>query len=106
MNTRRFCQRAYLKNEKIEKYKKLHAAVWPDVKKTIEACNLHNYSIYRMGNEVVSYFEYTGADYEKDMEKMAADPVTQQWWQHTKPCFLRHEEAVYYEDMEELFYQE
>jgi len=36
---------------------------------------------------------------------MAADPVTVEWWKHTKPCFARHAEGVYYEDLEEIFYQ-
>ena len=103
---KRFCQRAFLKPEKIEDYRALHAAVWPDVLKTIKECNLQNYSISIMGDMVVSYFEYTGEDYDADMEKMAADPVTQEWWKHTKPCFVGHDQGVYYEDLEEIFYYE
>ena len=103
---KRFCQRAFLKKEKIEEYRRLHAAVWPDVLKTIKACNLENYSISIMDNMVVSYFEYTGSDYDADMDKMAADPVTQEWWKHTKPCFEGHDQGVYYEDLEEIFYYE
>lgn len=102
--TRRFCQRAFLKPEKVEEYRALHAAAWPDVLKTIRECNLQNYSISILGEMVVAYFEYTGEDYEADMRKMEADPVTQEWWKHTKPCFARHDEGVYYEDMEEIFY--
>jgi len=103
---KRFCQRAFLKKEKIEEYRALHAAVWPDVLATIKACNLKNYSISIMGDMVVSYFEYTGDDYDADMDKMAADPVTQEWWKHTKPCFVGHDQGVYYEDLEEIFYFE
>ena len=103
---KRFCQRAFLKKEKIEEYRALHAAVWPDVLATIKACNLKNYSISIMGDMVVSYFEYTGDDYDADMDKMAADPVTQEWWKHTKPCFVGHDQGVYYEDLEEIFYYE
>ena len=103
---KRFCQRAFLKPEKIEDYRKLHAAVWPDVLKTIKECNLQNYSISIMGDMVVAYFEYTGTDYDADMDKMAADPITQEWWKHTKPCFAGHEKGVYYEDLEEIFYYE
>ena len=33
-----------------------------------------------------SFFEYTGKDYKADMEKMAADPVTQKSWEICKPC--------------------
>ena len=100
---RRFCQRGFLKPE-VEEYRALHAAAWPDVLKTIRECNLQNYSISILGEMVVAYFEYTGEDYEADMRKMEADPVTQEWWKHTKPCFARHDEGVYYEDMEEIFY--
>ena len=103
--TRRFCQRAFLKREKIDEYRELHAAVWPKVAEMIEACNLHNYSISIMDNMVVSYFEYTGEDYDADMAKMDADPITQEWWKHTKPCFEGHDKGVYYEDLEEIFYQ-
>jgi len=104
--TKRFCQRAFLKPEKIEEYKALHANVWPDVLKTIKDCKLQNYSISIMGNMVVSYFEYTGEDFEADMAKMDADPITLEWWKHTKPCFVGHDQGVYYEDLEEIFYFE
>lgn len=104
--SKRFCQRAFLKREKIEEYRALHAAVWPDVLKTIKDCNLQNYSISIMDDMVVAYFEYTGTDYDADMDKMAADPVTQEWWKHTKPCFVGHDQGVYYEDLEEIFYYE
>ena len=104
MTAKRFCQRAFLKPEKIDEYRRLHAAVWPEVLKTIKGCNLQNYSISILGDMVVAYFEYTGDGYEADMRKMAADPVTVEWWKHTKPCFVRHDEKVYYEDMEEIFY--
>jgi L-rhamnose mutarotase len=77
--------------EKLEEYKKLHAAVWPDVLKMIHECNIRNYSIY-LGQlddgkyYLFSYFEYTGKDFKADMDKMAADPTTQKWWDVCKPC--------------------
>jgi len=27
-----------------------------------------------------------GEDYDGDMAKMAADPITQEWWKHCIPC--------------------
>lgn len=102
----RFVQHSYLKPEKVEEYVKLHRSAWPGVLRMIQECNIHHYSISLFGTELYTYFEYTGENYEADMEKMAADPVTQEWWQHTRPCFLYHEEGRYYEDMEELFYVE
>ena len=35
-----------VKPEKLEEYKKLHAAVWPDVLTMIKECNIRNYSIF------------------------------------------------------------
>ena len=93
--------------EKIEDYKKLHAAVWSDVLKMISSCNIHNYSIYLKDELLFSYFEYTGDDFDADMEKMAADPVTRKWWDACKPCMNPLEtraEGEWWADMEEIFY--
>lgn len=70
-------------------YERYHAAVWPDVLKTIHDCNIRNYSIYRFGELLFSYFEYIGADFEADMEKMAYDPKTIEWWAVMKPLQQR-----------------
>jgi L-rhamnose mutarotase len=75
-----------LKPEKLEEYKRLHAAVWPGVLKTISECNIRNYTIFLRDNTLFSYFEYVGPDYVADMARMAADPVTQRWWKETDPC--------------------
>jgi L-rhamnose mutarotase len=77
--------------EKVEEYKQLHAAVWPDVLKMIQQCNIRNYSIYlrKLDNGqhyLFSYFEYTGSNFAADMAKMAADPTTQRWWEVCEPC--------------------
>ncbi len=80
-----------VKAEKIAEYKRLHAAVWPDVLRRIAACNLRNYSIFlrRMPDGqhyLFSYFEYVGTDFAADMAAMAADPTTQRWWALCMPC--------------------
>src|ERR1044072_4872351 len=77
--------------EKLDEYKKLHAAVWPGVLEMIHRCNIRNYSIYLRklpcGNHYLfSYFEYIGSDFAADMGRMAADPTTQKWWAVCKPC--------------------
>ena len=69
-----------LEPEHREEYLAYHRAVWPEVLATLTECNVHNYSIYRHGDLLFAYFEYTGDDYEADMAKMAADPATQRWW--------------------------
>jgi L-rhamnose mutarotase len=103
-----------LRSEKIEEYRRLHAAVWPDVLKMIAACNIRNYSIYlrRLDDGqhyLFSYFEYVGTDFAADMAKMAADPTTQRWWSLCKPCqrpLTGCSKDEWWAGMEELFHQD
>ena len=74
-----------MKPENRAEYERLHADVWPDVLAKIYECNIRNYSIYRYGELLFSYFEYIGSDFDADMAKMAADPMTQKWWDVCKP---------------------
>ncbi|MEX6689543.1 L-rhamnose mutarotase [Danxiaibacter flavus] len=79
-----------IKADKIDYYKQLHASIWPGVAKKIKACHIQNYSIYLKEIEnkyyLFSYFEYTGNDFAKDMQLMAADSTTQRWWKETAPA--------------------
>lgn len=102
-----FGQVGMLKEGMVEEYIRLHADPWPDVVKMIQKCNLTNYSIFIQGRMVFSYFEYIGDNYAVDMKKMEEDPVTQQWWEHTHPCFEKYafnRNSPYYHDMEQIFY--
>ncbi len=83
----RFGQVITLDPESIARYKELHASVWPDVLAMIRSCHLTNYTIFlrEPENLLFAYFEYVGDDYAADMARMAADPVTQQWWEVTMP---------------------
>lgn len=103
-----------LQPKKIDEYKKLHAAVWPDVLKMIRECHIQNYSIYLRQLDdgkhyLFSYFEYTGSDYAADMAKMAADPTTQKWWEVCIPCqkpLKTRASGEWWADMEEVFHNE
>ena len=95
--------------EKLEEYKRLHAAAWPTVLKIIRECNIRNYSIYYRDGLLFSYYEYIGTDYEADMAKMAADPETQRWWEVTDPCQQPIETATkgeWWAGMKEVFHTE
>jgi L-rhamnose mutarotase len=72
--------------EKRAEYLRLHAEVWPAVEATLRDCNVHNYTIFVLENTLFAYYEYTGADHEADMARIAEDPVTREWWTHTDPC--------------------
>lgn len=76
-----------IKPEAIAEYKRLHAAVWPEVLAKIADCNIKNYSIFlrEPENLLFAYFEYHGTDFAADSAKMAADPKTQEWWAINMP---------------------
>jgi L-rhamnose mutarotase len=101
-----------VREEKIDEYKRLHAAAWPEVLKTIAECNIRNYSIFLRrlpdGNHYLfSYFEYHGRDFAADMAKMAADPMTQQWWTLCIPCqepLSDRTPGEWWANMEEVFH--
>ena len=102
-----------VRKEKIKEYKKLHAAVWPDVLKMIKQCHFTNYSIYlrKVAGRyyLFSYFEYTGKDLAADGAKIAADPTTQKWWAVCKPCQIPlpdRKNGEWWADMEEVFHHD
>jgi len=82
----RFGQVLCVKPEKEAYYRQLHANAWEGVLDKITDCNIRNYSIFLRDGFLFAYFEYVGDDFEKDMQKMADDPLTQEWWAECKPC--------------------
>jgi L-rhamnose mutarotase len=68
-----------------EEYERLHLDVWPEVLSQISRSNIRNYSIFRMGQLLFSYFEYVGTNYEVDMADLARDPATKDWWALCRP---------------------
>ena len=103
----RFGQMIKIKPECLEAYKKHHANPLPGVNEMIKECHLQNYSIYSRGDYLFTSSEYVGDDYEADMAKMAADPVTQQWWDIVKPLMQPLEdraEGEFWSDMAEIYH--
>ncbi|MDR3372427.1 MAG: L-rhamnose mutarotase [Ancalomicrobiaceae bacterium] len=95
--------------EKIDEYKRLHAAVWPEVLAMISACHIRNFSIFlkEPENLLFGFFEYHGSDYAADMAKMAADPKTQEWWAVCMPCqqpLDSRRQGEWWAEMPEVFF--
>ena len=93
----------------LERYKELHANPWPGVMKQITESGIRNYSIYLKDDYLFGYFEYVGNDFEADMQKMAEDSITQEWWKLTDPCQIPLEsraEGEWWATMEEVYHQE
>ena len=96
-----------VKAEKLDEYKRLHANPWPEIDSMLKVCNIQNYSIYYRDGLLFSYLEYTGDDFDADMEIMAADSMTNVWWALTDPCqepVESAEEGVWWGDMEEVYH--
>lgn len=98
-----------LKPDRVAEYKKLHAAVWPEILDKIHECNIRNYSIFlrEPENLLFGYWEYVGTDFEADMRRMAADPTTKRWWDVCMPCqepLASRREGEWWAMMEEVFH--
>lgn len=104
---KRFGQVIRVKSETFDEYVKYHADVWPDILKMIRECNIRNYSIYHKDGFLFAYMEYHGEDFDADMAKMAADPMTQKWWDVMKPMqepLETRAEGEWWANMDEVFH--
>ena len=83
----RMCRIIKIKPDVIPKYKRIHAAVWPEILSAIAKSNVKNYTIFLREPEalLISYWEYHGTDYAKDMEEIKQAPRMQEWWNMTDP---------------------
>ena len=93
--------------EKLEEYRRYHAAVWPEVLAAIRQCNLRNYSIFLKDGLLFGYFEYVGEDFAADMARRAADAKTQQWWSLMQPMqepLATRAAGEWWAEMEEVFH--
>ncbi len=83
----RMCHLIKVKPEIIAEYKRIHAAVWPEILKAIADSNIRNYTIFlrEPENILVAYWEYHGSTYQADMAKIKLAPRMQEWWNITDP---------------------
>jgi L-rhamnose mutarotase len=98
-----------LKKGKLQEYKAYHDEVWPEILQMIESCNIKNYSIFYRNNQLFSYFEYHGDSFEMDMQKMADDEKTKEWWAIMGPLQEPEpdrNEGEWWANMEEVFHKE
>ncbi|KAF3768476.1 hypothetical protein M406DRAFT_81767 [Cryphonectria parasitica EP155] len=113
---KRYAQIVKLKPEHYDEYKKVHAAVWPEVSKQIKNCNIVDYSIFYddLTHILFATFKYVGYDYAGDMERMRENPKVLEWWRMTDkfqesfvPDAKSSEagEPSWWKPIEEVFYQ-
>ncbi|MFH1806067.1 MAG: L-rhamnose mutarotase [Pseudomonadota bacterium] len=93
--------------EKLAEYKKLHANPWPQVLEILRQHHVKNYVIYQHDDLLFGHLEYHGDDYQADMKKVAAHPVTQEWWTFTDPCqepLASRKPGEWWAEMDEVFF--
>ncbi len=95
----------------MDRYKEVHAAVWPEVLDKIRDCNIRNYSIFLHEPEFLmfGYYEYHGQDHAADMNKMAEHAKTQEWWDLCKPMMEpldSRAEGEFWAEMDRIFLME
>ena len=74
----RICFQQWIQPERIEEYKRRHAAVWPEMLEALEAAGWHNYSLFlRPDGLLIGYVETDSL--EAATTRMAAHEVNARW---------------------------
>ena len=66
-----------IRPDKIDEYVEAHKNVWPEMIDALHASGIHNYTIFRAGNEVFGYFE--AADLDSAARYLASQDVSTRW---------------------------
>ena len=85
----RFGSVVKVRPEKLEEYRRLHAAAWPAVLESLRRHHVRNFTIFHRDGYLFSYLEYTGEDFDADNERMMADPVVREWDRVCNACQVR-----------------
>ena len=87
MGIQRYGMAVRLKDEKRQYYIENHANVWPEVLEELKKINIQNYSIFLKEDFMFGYLEYTGNNFDGDMEKMQQIPIVDKWTKLMIDCF-------------------
>ncbi len=98
-----------LNADDIPEYKRLHAAVWPEILALLRRAGMRNYSIFlkEPENLLFAYLEYEGDDIAKDNLLIGASDDMKRWWALTDPMqrpLDTRKEGEWWADMEEVFH--
>jgi L-rhamnose mutarotase len=96
-----------MRPEKLEEYKRLHAAVWPEILQLLKEAHIRNYSIFHKDELLFAYFEYHGSDLAADFKKMNAEPTVKDWYAVCAPCqvpLATRKAGEWWANMDEVFH--
>lgn len=93
----------------IPEYKRLHAAVWPEILILLRQAGMRNYSIFlkEPENLLFAYLEYDGTDVDKDNLLISASADMKRWWALTDPmqhALETRKPGEWWANMEEVFH--
>jgi L-rhamnose mutarotase len=83
---RRICFTLQVRPERLEEYRRRHAAVWPDMLAALESAGWHDYSLFlRDDGLLVGYF--LTEDLDASLAAMEATEVNARWQAEMAPYF-------------------
>lgn len=96
-----------VKEERIEEYKELHKAVWPEMLDALRRTGWHNYSLFmREDGLLFGYFE-TAVSLQSALDGMNKETINDKWQEYFAPFFEStdgaHADKMMVE-MEEVFH--
>jgi L-rhamnose mutarotase len=98
-----------IKPEAIDEYKRVHADSNPGVRDLLSEAHMENFSIFIHqfddGNYYLfGYYEYTGADFDKDMAELAIKERNIEWLKICDPMQIPFEDQNSWSVMEQVYY--
>ena len=106
---RRYGRVIRLRPEGAEEYERLHRTPWSEVLAALSRARIANFSIYRHGDLLFSYFEYHGDDLEADEARLAEIPEYASWIQRCDPLqepLPEREPGTWWHEIPEIFHHD
>ncbi len=66
-----------------DEYKRRHDEIWPEMLDALRAAGIRNYSIFRLGLQLIGYFETD--DLDRTIAILRDDPVNARWGESMAP---------------------
>ena len=105
---RRIARVMRVRDGKLDEYRQLHAAVWPEVLEALRRSGIRDYTIYHRKGLLFSAMVYVGDDYAVDRARLLDDPAMQRWNVLTGPCLepVEGPDGEPWPTMDELFHMD
>jgi len=73
----RYAFKLRIKADAIEEYDREHTRVWPELLAKLKEVGIHDYSVFRRGQDLVLCLKV--ADFDKAWDELGRDPVNLRW---------------------------